>query len=380
MSKLLTAAAAIAALSLPYASAQMAPAIATATCKGTALTGSIRDNTLALIPGAKVALDGVPATTSGSDGRFRLPCVADGQHSLTIDADGFAERSLALKTPRPGSIDITLQVGSDVEAIDVSADDNPPATANASGPTATLSGGRLQALADDPDDLLRELQQLAALSGGNPANTTIAVDGFQGSSAVPPKASIAYIKINPDQFSAEYREPPFDGGRVEVYTKPGQKAFHGALFTTQGEPFENARDPFSTSKAAIGKQRYGFELTGPVRKAGSDFSLTLEHRSIDNFAVVDAHCCRPWVQRRHAAAPVARHGAAGLAARPEEHLHRQLQRQRESPCQSRRRRNNPGHGGLRRPEVRAHGPCQRHHDRLRPPDARGPPQLPLGRL
>ena len=297
MSKLLTAAAAIAALSLPYASAQTmgdktpssAMALAAATCKGTALNGTVRDATLALIPGAKVSLDGAPAVTSGSDGRFRVPCVADGQHSLRIDADGFAERNMALKTPRATAIDITLLVGANVEAIDVSADDDPPATTNASGPTATLSGSRLQALADDPDDLLRQLQQLAALSGGNPANTTIAVDGFQGSSGLPPKASIAYIKVNPDQFSAEYREPPFDGGRVEVYTKPGQKAFHGALFTTQGEPFENARDPFSTSKAAIGKQRYGFELTGPVRKQGSDFALTLEHRSIDNFAVVDAY-------------------------------------------------------------------------------------------
>ena len=296
MSNLLTAAAAFAALSLPYASAQTTSspmAIATATCKGSALTGIVRDNTLALIPGAKVTLDGASAVTSGSDGRFRLPCVTDGQHSLTINAEGFAERNLALKTPRASAIDITLQVGANVEAIDVSADDNPPPTANAAGPTATLSGSRLQALADDPDDLLRELQQLAALGGGSPANTTIAVDGFQGSSALPPKASIAYIKINPDQFSAEYREPPFDGGRVEIYTKPGQKAFHGALFTTQGEPFENARDPFSTSKAAIGKQRYGFELTGPVRKTGSDFALTLEHRSIDNFAVVDAYTLDP---------------------------------------------------------------------------------------
>ena len=214
MSKLLTAAAAIAALSLPHAFAQTATSAAT--CRGTALTGVIRDSTLALIPGAKVTLDGAATVTAGSDGRFRMPCVSDGQHSLTIDAEGFAERSLALKTPRATALDVTLAVGANVEQVDVSADDNTPPTTNASGPTATLSGSRLQALADDPDDLLRQLQQLAALSGGNPANTTIAVDGFQGSSAVPPKASIAYIKVNPDQFSAEYREPPFDGGRVEI--------------------------------------------------------------------------------------------------------------------------------------------------------------------
>ena len=157
------------------------------------------------------------------------------------------------------------------------------------GPTQTIAGDRLQQLADDPDDLLRELQQMAAQSGGNPANATIAVDGFQDSSSLPPKSSIAYIKVNPDLFSAEYREPPFgNGGRIEVYTKPGQKVYHGALFTTNGSPFENARDPFSTSKAALGKQRYGFEFGGPIRKVGSDFFTSLEYRRIDNFAVVDA--------------------------------------------------------------------------------------------
>ena len=173
--------------------------------------------------------------------------------------------------------------------MEVSADDqNLAADPGALGATATISGKRLESLADDPDDLLRELQQLGAASGGNPSNTTIAVNGFQGSSKLPPKSSIAYIKVNPDLFSAEYREPPFGGGRVEVYTKPGQTAFHGALFATNGSPWENARDPFSTSKASIGKQRYGFEFNGPIRKQGSDFAVTLEHRSIDNFGVVNA--------------------------------------------------------------------------------------------
>ncbi len=286
MHTLLIAAAAIAALSLPYASAPTAQG--QAACRGTAVIGTVRDSSLALIPGAKVSLDNQQSVAAGSDGRFRIPCVADGQHSLSVSAEGFAERNVALKSPRPAVLDITLQAGATVQ-VDVNADDNAPATTtNASGATATLTGERLQALADDPDDLQRQLQQLAAVSGGSPASTTISVDGFQGGSALPPKSSIAYIKVNPDQYSAEYREPPFDGARVEIFTKPGQKVYHGALFTTQGEPFENARDPFSTSKAAIGKQRYGFEFSGPIRAKGSDFALTLEHRSIDNFAVVSA--------------------------------------------------------------------------------------------
>ncbi len=284
MNKLL----AIAALcSAPFARAQTPP------CRGTTLTGLVHDTTQALIPGATLTLDATQTATSGPDGRFRLPCVPDGPHQLSIAAPGFATHVLTLPKSRTTPLDLTLEPAAVQTEVEVSADTDVPTSTTSAGPSQTLSGKQLQQLADDPDDLLRELQQLAALTGGNPANTTISVDGFQGSSNLPPKSSIAYIKVNPDQFSAEYREPPFDGGRVEVYTKPGQKVFHGALFTTNGSPFENAKDPFSTSKAAIGKQRYGFELSGPVRPnvrqgAGSDFALALEHRSIDNFAVVDA--------------------------------------------------------------------------------------------
>ena len=252
------------------------------------LAGTVRDSTMALIPGAALTLDGKRSATSGDDGRFRFPCVGDGLHRLSATAPGFAPGDLTLTAPHAAEIQLILATGSVQTNVEVNADEQTVEDPNSSGASATISGRRLQALADDPDDLLRELQQLGALGGGSPTNTTIAVDGFQGSSKLPPKSSIAYIKVNPDMFSSEYREPPFDGGRVEVYTKPGQSAFHGALFATNSSPFENARDPFSVSEAAIGKQRYGFELTGPVRKQGSDFALDLEHRAIDNFAVVNA--------------------------------------------------------------------------------------------
>ncbi len=255
-------------------------------CSGTVVSGLVRDSSQALIPGAKVRLDGARDAVSGADGRFRFGCVADGPHRLAADAEGFAHREVEVSAP--GSVVVVLQPAEVQTEVEVNGADAPETSTTSSGPTQTIAGKRLQALADDPDDLERELQQMAGALGGNPANVTISVDGFQDGSKLPPKSSIAYIKVNPDQFSAEYREPPFDGARVEVYTKPGQKAYHGALFLTNGSPWENARDPFSTSKAAIGKQRYGFELTGPVRRVGSDFSLNLEHRSIDNFAVVNA--------------------------------------------------------------------------------------------
>lgn len=268
-----------------------APTFAQTDCKGdqrATLAGTVRDSTQAFIPGANLRLEDGRTTTSGSDGHFRFPCVAAGKHRLSASAEGFAVHDVPLVAPHPGEIALILEPDSVRTDVQVNAEEGNAVDPAASGATETISGKQLQSLADDPDDLLRELQQYGSVSGGSPSNVTIAVDGFQGSSKLPPKSSIAYIKVNPDLFSSEYREPPFGGGRVEVYTKPGQSAFHGALFATNGSPWENARDPFSTSRAAIGKQRYGFEFTGPVRRQGSDFSLDLEHRLIDNFGVVNA--------------------------------------------------------------------------------------------
>jgi hypothetical protein len=280
----------VAVLALPSAIAQTAcpsTSQSSASSAASTLAGTVQDSTLALIPGAALTLDGHQTTTSGPDGRFHFSCVSNGPHTISAAEPGFAKLTFPLTTPHTAPVDLILQLATVETQVSVSAD-NAANDVNASGPSPTISGSRLQSLADDPDDLLLELQQLGGLSGGNPANTTISVDGFQGASGLPPKSSIAYIQVNPDQFSAENRYPPFGGGRVVVYTKAGQRTYHGSLFATNSSPWENARDPFSTSTAALGKQRYGMEFSGPVRKSGSDFSTTLEHRIVNNFAVVNA--------------------------------------------------------------------------------------------
>ena len=273
---------------LPHAFAQKACSGA----KDTPLTGVVRDSTLALIPGATITLDVTQSAISMSDGQFRFACVLPGRHTLSVTAPGFSEETVSLKSPLATQTTVILRPEAVVTDVVVNGDgDLVIPTATSSGPTQTISGTRLQSFADDPDDLLRELQQLSAAAGGSPSSATVAVDGFEngeGGTHLPPKSSIAYIKVNPDLFSAEYRNPPYGGGRIEVYTKPGQSAFHGALFATNSSSFMNARDPFSTASAALGKQRYGFELTGPISKHGSDFFTALEHRSIGSDDVVNA--------------------------------------------------------------------------------------------
>ncbi len=115
----------------------------------------------------------------------------------------------------------------------------------------------------------------------------ITVDGFQGSSTVPPKSAIDRIKINPNPFSSEYASVLWPGGRIEIFTKPGAAAIHGSIFANGGAGFLNATDPFSTAAAPAGNQRFGFELSGPV-VAKTSFFVALEKRTIDEQSVTYA--------------------------------------------------------------------------------------------
>jgi hypothetical protein len=250
------------------------------------LEGIVLDSTGALVPGASVSLDEKTRRASGSDGRFAFPCVTPGKHELTATIADFAAFTVRVTAPHTAELTFRL-VPATQASVTVNADLDMQVPAPGGDNGLVISGKQLQALADDPDDLQRELQQLAAAAGGSPASTIISVDGFQDSAKLPPKSSIAYIQVTPDLFSPEYREPPFGGGRVEVFTKPGAKTYHGDLFATNSSSWMNARDPFATSAGKTGKQRYGFDLSGPIRKEGSSFTLSLEHRSIDEIAVVN---------------------------------------------------------------------------------------------
>jgi len=151
--------------------------------------------------------------------------------------------------------------------------------------TTVLNATQIQQLPDDPDDLLRELQMLALSGGGSPTTASVLVDGFQGSSMMPPKGSIASIRINPDSFSPEFQ---WHRNRIEITTKPGADKFHGSLFFTDSNGTFNATNPFSTTSTPAGRRRYGFELTGPIQPKKLDFALALERREIDEFNVVNA--------------------------------------------------------------------------------------------
>ncbi len=252
------------------------PIRAQQTClNGIRVEGAVTDPMESAIPGAQIQTVRGEKAISDSAGQYTLACVAGTSVSITAKADGFANGNGHARG-QPGStirLNLQLSVASVQQDVQVNGD-----TGNAredGAGTTVLNIKQVQQLPDDPDDFLRELQMLASSSGGNPTTASVLVDGFQGSSMMPPKSSIASIRVNPDSFSPEFQ---WHRSRIEITTKPGADQFHGALSFTDSNSAFNARNPFSTTSTPAGRRRYGFELTGPIRPKKLDFALALERR------------------------------------------------------------------------------------------------------
>jgi Carboxypeptidase regulatory-like domain/TonB dependent receptor len=256
---------------------------------GIRIEGTVTDPAGAIIPGANVQSSDGEKTATDARGQYRLPCAPLGTVNVRIEAQGFDPKTARVTTQAGLVAHANMQLVIATVTTDVEVRDDASGMDSDRGTGTTVLGSKeVRQLADDPDDFLRQLQVIASEAGGDPASAIITVNGFQNASALPPKSSIASIRVNPDLFSSEYQWAPFGGGLIEIFTKPGADSFHGALFFTDSNGVFNATDPFSVTATPAGKQRYGFELSGPIVSKKSGFSLALEKRDIDEFNVVNA--------------------------------------------------------------------------------------------
>ena len=137
-------------------------------------------------------------------GAFTVSCVGNKPQTIWVHAEGFAD---AEATGRAGaSITVHLRIADVHTVVEVGKDSGASVDTDHGAGTHTLSARRYRkGMADDPDDFKRQLQILAASSGGAPGQAILTVDGFQnGSTRCRPKSSIASIRVNPDMFSSEY--------------------------------------------------------------------------------------------------------------------------------------------------------------------------------
>ena len=286
-----------AASQVPAPQTAVAPPIAPQTASGT-LRGQVTDPSGAAIANASVVMTpaGVsssPVTTqTNGQGLYEFKGLAAGQYSLTVVAQGFAvyeNDSVAITTDQPLRLNVPMAIEVEQEKVQVSdtaptVDVNPGNNAGA----ITISGKELEALPDDPDELLTDLQALAGPSAG-PNGGQMYIDGFTAGQ-LPPKASIREIRINQNPFSSEYDKLGY--GRIEVFTKPGTDKFHGQVYVSGNDSAFNSPSPFGAPEPGYDSTQFSGNVGGPINKNAS-FFLNAERRNINQVEAIDATTLDP---------------------------------------------------------------------------------------
>src|ERR1035437_464413 len=255
------------------------------------LRGQVTDESGAVIPGAKVTLNGrsgaVKSAVADNNGSYTFAGVPPGDYTVQASAPDLSQPQAAKVTLRAGSqsLNLMLKVASISEKLTVQETSAPALTTDSSGSAGAvvLRGADLEALSDDPDDLAADLAALAGPSAG-PNGGSIFVDGFSGGQ-LPPKESIREIRINQNPFSPEYDKLGY--GKIEIFTKPGSDKYRGTAQWNFADDFWNTRNPYSPTKAPFLLNEFEGSAGGPLTRKSS-FTLDAQRNMVDNGSITHA--------------------------------------------------------------------------------------------
>jgi hypothetical protein len=255
-----------------------------------ALRGQVTDESGAVVPGATVSLAGPggPARTAvaANDGSYSFVNLPPGAYTVRATAPGLGLRQAAKVSVASGvqTLNLVLHIVVANQEITVEEHGGPTVTTDPSNNASAtvITGSDLDALSDNPDDLLADLQALAGPAAG-PNGGSIFIDGFSGGE-LPPKNSIREIRINQNPFSPEYDRLGF--GRIEIFTKPGTDKFRGSVGYNFANDKWNSRNAYAEQKAPFHLNELSGTLSGPINRKAS-FNLNLIREWVDNGNVVN---------------------------------------------------------------------------------------------
>jgi hypothetical protein len=262
------------------------------------ITGTVRDNTGAVIQGADVKISGAAggierATTTNSDGDYLAAGLPGGTYNLTISAKGFKTfkgEGVVLRVGQKARVDAALAVGDITTEIVVQGEQLNQVETQSSELSGTVTGKQISQLQLNG----RNYTQLLALtpgatnqSGQDEAGTGLAtvsysvnggrteynnweVDGGNnmddGSNTTlmtyPSLDAIAEVRVLSSNYGAQYGRN--SSGTVEVETKSGTTKFHGDAYEFVRNDAFNARNYFAPNVPAYKKNDFGYTIGGPV--------------------------------------------------------------------------------------------------------------------
>jgi hypothetical protein len=263
------------------------------------ITGTVRDATGAVVPGAKVTLTntamGTASTAPTSEsGDYTVPGLAVGTYIVRVEKDGFRPASvtgLVLNASATVRADAVLEVGTSRQAVEVSASALALATENAKT-SVTIDNKLVDELPLVVGGALRSPFNLAALTpeaknlggdngfilgGGQAAGYGTSLDGVSANTSralsmswvavnAPSIEAVTEFTVDTNGFKAEFGQAT--GGIMSFASKSGTNSFHGTLYEfIRNEAFD--ANNFFNNKRGIGRPIYkqhdfGGSVGGPV--------------------------------------------------------------------------------------------------------------------
>jgi hypothetical protein len=276
----------------------------------TSLRGIVLDKSGAVVAGATVKLAepslGVQrATVSNSSGEYEFLSLQPGGYSLSVEAAGFRrqdQKNIQLLVNNPATVNVTLQVGSTTETVEVSAQSQTINTTDASIGVAFDENQvkQLPLESRNVPDLL-SLQagvvytgnrsdiktntdtRSGSVNGARSDQSNVTLDGIP----VNPKGGYAFQSVLPvtldsvEEFrvttsNANSDEGGAGGAQVALVTKSGTNNFHGAAYEYNRNSHFSANDYFLKSSQIqsgepntpqfLNRNIFGGAVGGPIKK------------------------------------------------------------------------------------------------------------------
>lgn len=267
------------------------------------LSGVVRDQTGAVVPGAKVTITNegrgqtVLTTTSNAEGIFVAPQLSPGSYTVKLEAEGFKTASYNEVKVEPGleySLVAALEVGATNEVVQVNAGSD---IVNTTTPDISNTVIRRQIVdlplnGRNPIELIRlqagvvglPTRTSTAINGGRPTWTQVTKDGINIQDNFIRTNSLDFVPNRPtsdtiSEFTITTNTQGADaaGGasQVKLVTPSGTSEFHGALYEfnrnsalSANSWFNNATVDAKTGKTIpipfLNRNQFGGNIGGPV--------------------------------------------------------------------------------------------------------------------
>ena len=268
------------------------------------LTGTVRDNTGAVIAEASVSIRNTATGTdrevkTNSAGEYVAAALPPGQYDITVAVPGFRKyqaEGVVLRVAQNARIDIAMKVGDIHEEVTVRGEGLAQVNTESSELGGTITGKELVQLQLNGRNFTQLITLVPGVSnqtgqdegvvgaegsisysvnGGRTEYNNWEVDGGDmmdnGSNfslnVYPSVEAIDEVQVLTSNYGAQYGKN--GSGTVEVETKSGTNQFHGSLWEFLRNDMFNAQNYFyvpGTPTSSYKKHDFGFSVGGPIWK------------------------------------------------------------------------------------------------------------------